>query len=413
MTSTIFIEKGREKPIIQQHPWVFSGAIARVEGSPLPGEIVTVRAHDSRFLARGYWNAKSQIQVRILTWQDASIDDDWWRAMLQRAINARTLQNRQQAEGNDRPIAYRLVNAENDFLPGLVVDRYGDYLVLQALTLAIDLRKKVLAQMLSEMLPVKGIFERSDIDVRGKEGLKPVVGTLWGQEPPALIPIFETAELLVDIRHGHKTGFYLDQADNRHLLVRLLQDAFEIEARPRHILNLFSYTGGFTVNAQTLPGVHAVNVDSSHEILEMAERIVEANIARGLIQPAESTAEHIQADVFDYLRDVGTQNQQFDVVILDPPKFAHNKQQVEKAARGYKDINLNAFRIIRPGGYLMTFSCSGAVSPDLFQKIVFGALADAERQAQVVAQLGAASDHPVALTFPEGEYLKGLLLRVY
>ncbi len=404
---TIVIVKGREKPIIQQHPWIFSGAIEATRGNPIPGDIVTVLSHDGRFLARGYWNPKSQIQVRILTWHDEEIDEDWWRRMLKRAIDARhTYTEREKQKIYNE--GYRVINAENDYIPGLIVDRYGDWLVLQALTLFIDLRKHMLSQLLVELfenmgIPIKGIYERSDVDVRGKEGLKHVTGVLWGEEPPELITMgVEKLIYYVDVRKGHKTGLYLDQKANQLILEEIFETVYGFDPESS-LLNLFSYTGRFGLTA----GGHVINVDASHEALELARKNNQASSV------PEDYVEFVQADVFDYLHEKRDSGEQFDVVILDPPKFAQNKQQVDNAARGYKDINLNAFKLVKPGGYLMTFSCSGAISRDLFQKIVFGALADSGRQAQIVRHLSASDDHPVALTFPEGEYLKGLLLKVY
>lgn len=410
MTSpSIVIKPGREKPIIQQHPWIFSGAIAQINGDPQPGEIVTVIDKKGRFLARGYWNAKSQIQVRILTWHDEPIDDAWWRKMLKRAIEGRGIDHIAYERGDNDGGAYRMVNAENDFIPGLVVDRYGEWVVLQALTLGIDQRKNLIAEIIPEFTKTTGVFERSDVDVRGKEGLKDSVGVLWGKEPPKLIPIEEYGiEMLVDVYQGHKTGFYLDQRENRQLLGNLLSSDFSGHC---DLLNLFSYTGGFSVHALAQGGVHAVSVDSSHDALELAEQNIQLN---GFDSGEnDESCELIQADVFELLHDYAAEKKLFDIVVLDPPKFAHNAGQVDNAARGYKDINLNAFKCVKPGGYLMTFSCSGAISADLFQKIVFGALADSGRQAQILKHLGPAQDHPVALTFPEGAYLKGLLLKVY
>lgn len=413
----VTIKPGREKPILQQHPWIFSGAIAKAKHAE-PGDIVTVVSSKGDFLARGYWNPKSQIQVRILTWQDEPIDDDWWRRMLKRAIDGRALQNMIQEEdqGSEQwnPIAYRVVNAENDFLPGLVVDRYSHYLVLQALTLGIDQRKQMLAEQLASLLKVKGVYERSDVDVRAKEGLGFQTGVLWGDPPPDLIDIYEgRIQIQVDVRSGHKTGYYLDQAENRMRLFDLLSSTYNADY-PWRILNLFSYTGGFSLHALSWNGVSAVAVDSSREALQLGEAIVRQNIENDIFSP-DSGNEYsfIQADAFEYLREAVAQGEQFDVIVCDPPKFAQNKQQVERATRGYKDLNLHCFKLIKPGGYLMTFSCSGAIDADLFQKVVFGALADSGRQAQIIRHLGPAEDHPVALTFPEGAYLKGLLLRVY
>lgn len=395
MSARIIIKPNREKPIINQHPWIFSGAIDAVQGNPAPGDIVDVVGKSGKFLARGYWNPKSQIQVRILTWQDEEISDGWWRRMIQRAVDARSPQP---------DAACRLINAENDWLPGLVVDVYADYAVLQALTLGIDQRKQMLARLLAEILGVKGIYERSDVDVRGKEGLKPVTGVLVGDAPPELIAFSEdTIRLQADLYKGHKTGFYLDQRDNRRLLGRLIA----AEGERQRVLNLFSYTGAFGLHALRENAARVTSVDASREALMLGEANLQLN---GF---DEERAEFLQADVFEYLRDAAHEHERFDVVVCDPPKFAHNAQQIERAARGYKDLNLNSFKLIKPGGYLMTFSCSGAVSADLFQKIVFGALADSGRQAQILRHLGPSEDHPVALTFPEGAYLKGLLLRIY
>jgi 23S rRNA (cytosine1962-C5)-methyltransferase len=403
----IIIKRGREKPIIQQHPWIFSGAIERTEGNPTPGDIVTVTDLKGRFLARGYWNPKSQIQVRILTWQDEPIDEAWWRRMLKRAIDGRAFDNEMRSR-TTYDQGYRVINAENDFIPGLIVDRYVDWAVLQALTLFVDIHKQMIAKLLADIfaelrIPLKGIYERSDVDVRGKEGLKQVTGNLWGEVPPEFIQLGEEKLIYwVDVRNGHKTGTYLDQKQNHEVLAEIVDKfySFDIE---NQLLNLFSYTGRFGL---AFSG-HVTNVDASHEALELAEKNYQ------LSSFPEEMVEFIQADVFDYLRDQVADGNQWDVVILDPPKFAQNAKQVEGAARGYKDINLNAFKCVKPGGYLMTFSCSGAINADLFQKIVFGALADSGRQAQILKHLGPGDDHPVALTFPEGAYLKGLLLRVY
>jgi 23S rRNA (cytosine1962-C5)-methyltransferase len=404
----IYIRPNREKPIRNQHPWVFSGSIQETTDDPQPGDIVDVLTVSGEFLGRGYYNAKSQIVVRLLTWEDEPVDDLWWREMLQRALAARSHYDLLNVQTDIN--AVRLVNAENDFLPGLIVDRYNDWLVLQALTLGIDQRKQMLAEMLAQMTGVYGIYERSDVDVREKEGLSESVGMLWGDaSPPQYVTIHEFGlSMNVDLRDGHKTGAYLDQRENRRLLYDLiLQAQRDNPVADYRALNLFSYTGGFGLHALAAGATDVVNVDSSFEALELAE----ANLALNNLPPER--AEFIQANVFDYLHDMRDEGELYDVVVLDPPKFAHNQQQVDKAARGYKDLNLTAFQVVKPGGYLLTFSCSGAIDADLHQKIVFGALADSGRQAQIVRHLGPGDDHPVALTFPEGAYLKGLLLRVY
>lgn len=436
MTSHIIIKREREKPILQGHPWIFSGAIHAVKGDPEDGSIVTVTSQNGAFLVRGYWNSRSQIQVRILTWQDELINEDWWRRMIRRAVHARQMT---ESIGRGSTSAYRAINAESDYLPGLIVDVYDRWAVLQALTLGIDQRKEMITKVVREVLDeldadflsneqflMRGVYERSDVDVRGKEGLKPSTGVLWGEEPPENIIIQESRHYLkyaVDVRRGHKTGFYLDQRVNRSILLGVVADDFTPPTREHRVLNLFSYTGGFGVAALHggfgTPG-HIINVDASKEALALAKQNFEMNFQRESESGSEwlrwdwrDRVEFIQADVFDLLREYVEMDEKFDVIVCDPPKFAHNAGQVDKAARGYKDLNRNCFKLINPGGYLMTFSCSGALSADLFQKIVFGALVDSGRQGQIVRYLGASDDHPVALTFPEGAYLKGLLIRVF
>ncbi len=396
----VTLAAGREKTIERRHPWIFSGAIAK-EKNAVAGEIVSVVDDRGQFLARGYYNPTSQIRIRVMTWTDRFIDEDWWRTKLQRAINGRL------GRYGDRAGGTRLINAESDFLPGLIVDRYGDWLVLQALTLYIDKNKKMIASLLAELLPIKGVYERSDVDVRDKEGMKEEAGVLWGEEPPELIYIHEgSIRLPVDVRHGHKTGLYLDQSANRLMLPDLISQNPSMAERC-DVLNLFSFTGGFGLHALTLPQTFVTNVDLSANALEMGKQAVADN---GL---DNKRVEWIEDNAFGFVRGEFAEERQYEIVVLDPPKFAPHEKQIEKAARGYKDLNLYSFRMVRPGGYLMTFSCSGAISPDLFQKIVFGALEDSKRDAQIVQHLSAAPDHPIALTFPEGEYLKGLLLKVY
>ena len=403
MESKVIVSPDREKPIRNQHPWIFSRAISSMKGDPKPGDIVTVENESGKFLARGYWNPKSQIQVRILTWKDEPITEDWWATQLDRAFAARRT--------DEFTTAARLVNAESDYLPGLIIDRYGfdefgkDWLVLQALTLGIDVNKQMIAELASDLTGADGVFERSDVDVRGKEGLKSVIGTLVGEAPPNPITILEgEVPIHVDVYKGHKTGFYLDQRINRSHVVDLLNREYDGECR---LLNLFSYTGAFGLRAAAAHAdVRVTNIDSSLEVLELGEKNAQE------VEVADRI-EWYQADVMEFVRDQVTSGEQYDVIVCDPPKFAHNAQGVDKAARGYKDLNLHSFKLVKPGGYLFTFSCSGAITPDLFQKIVFGALADTGRQAQIIQHLSAGEDHPIALTFPEGEYLKGLLLRVY
>lgn len=399
------IKRGREKPIRNQHPWIFSGAVSRAENAA-DGDLVRIVDHKDRFLARGYWNSQSQIQARIMSWRDEAIDAGWWRQMLSRALS---LRDKRLVDAEDAAI--RLVNAENDFMPGLIIDRYADWYVLQALTPYIDNQKAAIAAALAEVTGGRNIYERSDVEARKREGLPLTAGLLQGGPLPHFVEIDQGARYLVDIRGGQKTGFYLDQRDNRRLLRDLVGRRCGESGGKLRLLNLFSYSGGFALAAGNFDALHSVSVDASRRALEMAERIFKLN---GYDENAQDeSAEFIQADAFDYLRHCVRENEQFDFIVIDPPKLAQHKRQAQRAARGYKDLNLNAFKLVKPGGAMLTFSCSGAISRDLFQKIVFGALADSGRQAQVIRPLSASADHPVALTFPEGEYLKGLLLRVY
>lgn len=395
MSAKVTLKPKAEKSIERRHPWIFSGAIQSVKGNPEDGDILKVFMGQD-FAGRGYYNSQSQIQVRILSWDENEvIDRDFWAARLERAIEAR-----------DGRLVTRLVHAESDYLPGLVVDRYGDWLVLQALTLGIDTRKELIAEILGELLDIRGVYERSDVDVRRLEGLPESTGVLWGEEPPDYITIEENGiQYLVDIRHGQKTGFYLDQRDNRQIVHDLL--AAQPDPSQLSVLNAFSYTGGFTMNALRAGVTDVISVDSADGALGYAKRIAALN---ELEIPAE---QFVHGDVFAVLREYRQADRQFDCIVLDPPKFASSARQVERASRGYKDINLIAFQLIKSGGYLVTFSCSSAIDDDLFQKIVFGALIDSKREGQIIRRLHAADDHPVALTFPEGSYLKGLVCRVW
>jgi 23S rRNA (cytosine1962-C5)-methyltransferase len=384
------LHKDRQKTIHRRHPWIFSGAIRRFSGSPKAGDVVTLTSEDDTFLARGLWNPASSIRMRVLTWEDEPIDTAFWRRRLRESVERRGKIPRGEAR--------RLVNAENDYLPGLVVDQYGDWLVLQALAAGIDQRKQELAELLADIVKPRGIYERSDVDIRAREGLNAATGLLWGEEPPPLIEITENENrFLIDTREGHKTGFYLDQRENRAILGQVIEPGMRV-------LNAFAYTGGFAAYAYAAGADAVVSVDSSESVLELADK--------NLILNGFEDTPLIAADVFELLRDYRAEGEKFDCIILDPPKFAKSTAQVDAALRGYKDINLLAMSLLRPGGLLMTFSCTGTVETELFRKVVFGALVDAGREAQVLRQLSAPDDHPVALTFPEGAYLKGLLCRV-
>ena len=393
----VVLKPGREKPVRQRHPWIFSGAISAIAPAAADGEIVDVRDAQGAFLARGYLNRRSQIQVRLLTWDAAErIDADFWQRRVRAALALRAALPEVQG-----CTALRLVNAESDFLPGLTVDRFGDFLVLQAGTLAIDRRKQELAELLLAETGARGVIERSDMAVRRLEGLASVSGRLAGSEPDGMIEVIEDGlHFHVDLLRGQKTGFYTDQRTNRRRVAPYCPG--------QRVLNAFSYTGAFAVHALRAGAAHVTNIDSSVEVLTLAE----SNLRRNGFDP-DAIAENIAGDVFTVLRDWEAETDRvYDVVILDPPKFAQNQAAVERALRGYKEINRLALRRLRPGGILATFSCSGLVSSDLFQKVVFGAAIDAGRPVQVLESLRQSADHPVAITFPEGEYLKGLIVRV-
>ncbi len=398
LAASLVLKKGREKPVVNRHPWIFSGAIERVEGRPEPGDLVDVVGKDGRFLARAYYNPHSQIRGRILAWDaDETIDETFWRQKIERAITGRAALALEPAT-----TAYRLINAEADGLPGLVVDKYGDFLVIQCLTLGIDRRKEMLVGLLADSLNPAGIIERSDVSVRAQEGLPEFKGLVWGEPPPSDWIVRENGRQFgVDLLGGHKTGLYLDQRENRTAVCRPHFVA------GKEILNVFAYTGGFALYAAASGAGPIVNIDSSMAALTLAEKNV---IGDGWERPLD---EYIAGDAFEVLRYYRDEDRKFDMVILDPPKFAHSQRGVERAARGYKDLNWLALRLLRPGGLLATFSCSGRVSADLFQKIVFGAAVDAGRDVQIIQHLRQAPDHPILLTFPESAYLKGLLCRVW
>ncbi len=384
----VIIKTNRDKPIRQRHPWIFSGAIERIDPSVADGDIADVVTPQGEFLARGYVNRQSQIVVRLLTWNAAeAIDAEFWARRLSRSINLRT-----------DSTARRLINAESDGLPGLVVDQYGEWLVIQVLTLGIEQAKSQIADQLNELLKPRGIYERSDVKVRQKEGLERHTSLLSGVEPPDRIEIEQDGHrFLVDVRRGHKTGFYLDQRDNRRKIKAYCQDA--------DVLNLFSYTGGFAVAALSAGAKSVTNVDSSADVLALAKENVRLN---GF---SVNDQDFVEADVFSELRKLRAMKRTFDVIIADPPKLAQSQSQIDRAARAYKDLNLVSMQLLKPGGYLITFSCSGSISTDLFQKIVFGAAIDAQRDMQIVERLSQSSDHPILLSFPESEYLKGLVCR--
>ena len=391
----VILKPGREKSLLRRHPWVFSGAVARIEGKTVSGDTAHIVANDGRFLAIAALNPDANISARVWDWNEGTqIDAAFFRQRIETAIGMR-----RGLFGRKADEAERLVHGESDGLPGLLVDRYADVVVLQISSAGCHRWRDAIIDAPQQVTAARAIYERSDADVLELEGLAPRTGLVQGELDTAIVEIVESGiRLRVDVARGHKTGFYLDQRDNRLLVGQL--------ATQRHVLNCFSYTGGFTLQALVHGAASVTSVDSSVDALQLAREHVRLN---GL---PEDRCEWADADVFQYLRKLRDQNRQFDLIILDPPKFAPTAASAERAARGYKDINLLGFKLLRPGGLLATFSCSGGVSADLFRKIVAGAALDAGADAQVIDQFHSTPDHPVSLAFPEGEYLKGLLCRV-
>jgi len=407
----LVLKPGREKSLLRRHPWIFSGAIGRVDGNPDSGGTVDLLSSKGDFLARAAYSPQSQIRARVWTFDPVeAVDADFFRQHIQRSIQTRVgadlVSALARAGTSPAPTdACRLVHAESDGLPGLIVDRYAGTLVVQFLAAGAEYWRDTIADLLLELTGLKDIYERSDADVRELEGLLPRVGLLRGALHETQITIHENGlEFLVNIATGHKTGFYLDQRQNR-LRARQL-------AEGREVLDCFCYTGGFTVNALAGGAKSVLSVDSSADALALCRENVSLNALPSTPHPPPSTLHtNLEGDVFQILRKFRDEGHQFDLIILDPPKFAPTAAQAEKAARGYKDINLLAFKLLRPDGILVTFSCSGGLDAALFQKIVASAALDAGVEAQIIEHLSQSPDHPVALNFPEGAYLKGLVCR--
>ncbi|MGH7853371.1 MAG: class I SAM-dependent rRNA methyltransferase [Candidatus Binatia bacterium] len=384
----VYLKKDRDVPVRRGHPWIFSGAVESVEGSPDAAGVADIFDAKKNWLARGLFNLKSQIRVRILTWQNETIDGEFFARRLRHAFALR--QRHLCASTN----AYRIVNGEGDFLPGLIVDRYDDFLVCQFFTAGMALFKDDIVEALGVFDDIKGIFERSEGRVGGEEGLEPAVGVRSGEAPPEAVMIEENGhKFLVDLRRGQKTGFFLDQRDNRVFLSKV--------ARDRTILNCFSFSGAFSVYAFAGQAKEVVSLDSSMPALELAEKNFELN---GF---ADAPGEILKGDAFAYLKEI---DRKFDLIVLDPPSLAHKRSDLDAATGGYKFLNLHALRHLNPGGMLVTFSCSQHLSIDLFQKVIFGAVVDARRKVAVMKRLSQPLDHPFSLHHPEGEYLKGLAL---
>ncbi|MEL5333882.1 23S rRNA (cytosine(1962)-C(5))-methyltransferase RlmI [Serratia marcescens] len=391
----LFLAKGREKSLLRRHPWVFSGAVQRVEGKAHSGETIDILDSQGKWLARGAYSPESQIRARVWTFQqDEDINIDFFIRRLQQAQSWRDWVA--QRDGLD---GYRLIAGESDGLPGITIDRFQNFLVLQLLSAGAEYQRPALLSALQHCYPECSIYDRSDVAVRKKEGLPLAQGPVLGDLPPELLPITEHGmKLLVDIQQGHKTGFYLDQRDSRL--------AARNYSAGRRVLNCFSYTGAFAVSALMGGCAQVISVDTSQAALDIARQNVELN------KLDLNKAEFVRDDVFQLLRNYRTQGEKFDLIIMDPPKFVENKNQLASACRGYKDINMLALQLLNPGGILLSFSCSGLMPTDLFQKILADAAVDAGRDVQFIEQFRQAADHPVIATYPEGLYLKGFACRV-
>jgi 23S rRNA (cytosine1962-C5)-methyltransferase len=383
----VILKKGKDRAVLLGHHWIFSGAIEREEAED--GSIVPVKNHSGKIIGYGYYNSSSQIRVRLLSFGDIPFSNDMLRSLLHRSFQRRTPDMYLQGTN-----AYRLVFSEGDFIPGLVIDNYAGHYVLQCLTRGIDVMKKTIVDMVCEMQSPLSIYERSDYSGRKLEGLPEFSGQLYGTTPDTVDIIEHDVHYPVDIRGGQKTGFFLDQRENRHLIKELSKD--------KTILNLFSYTGGFTMAALSGGAASTVSVDISAKASAEAESIYSQN---AFTKPSVFITE----DVFNYIRSASIDE---DIIIIDPPAFAKSKADVNRACRGYKDVNLNVIKKAKPGAYLLTCSCSRFIDPDLFQKVIFSAVQDAGRQGQIIRRTGHPSDHPVNIAVPETEYLKGILLKI-
>lgn len=403
MTATLILQSGKSGSLRRRHPWIFAGSVATLKGRARSGDTVIVEDEHGSPMGRAAWSPASKIRARMWTFDtDETIDHAFFKRRIAQAVARRA--GWSVLRGNQiEPAGERILHGEADSLPGVIADRYGDTVVLQLTSAGADAWRDAIVAGIVQATHCKQIYERSDSDVRKLEGLEPVTGWIaakgLNEAPNQAFPQIDEhgVNFGVDVAGGHKTGFYLDQRDNR-LLLRSL-------AKGRRVLNCFCYTGGFSLQALAGGAASVISIDSSGPALNQAK----ANLAMNP-QLDASIAEWRDADVFQALRDYHKAGQQFDLIVLDPPKFAPSAAHADQAARAYKDINLFGFKLLAPGGLMMTYSCSGGIGVELFQKIVASTASDAGRDARILRRLMASSDHPVGLAAPEGEYLKGLLV---
>ncbi|EKO3484005.1 class I SAM-dependent methyltransferase [Vibrio fluvialis] len=396
MTPAIYLVKGREKSLRRKHPWVFSRGISKIEGEPGLGDTVDVYTHEGQWLAKAAYSPHSQIRARVWSFEKEAIDTAFFVKRIQQAQLLRD-----DLIERDGLTGYRLIAAESDGLPGITIDKYQDFLVCQLLSAGAEFQKDALVEALKQCFPTCSIYERSDVAVRKKEGLEERVGVLHGELPPKSVVIEENGvKISVDIVGGHKTGFYLDQRDSRFQSMKYVKN--------KDVLNCFSYTGGFGLYALKGGAKRVINADVSQPALDTAKFNAELNE----FDISKKRAVFLNADVFKLLREYRDQGTKFDVVIMDPPKFAESKAQLNGACRGYKDINMLAMQILNPGGTLLTYSCSGLMDQVLFQKIIADAALDAGRDVKFIERFEQAADHPTDTAYPEGFYLKGFACKV-
>ncbi|TVT58352.1 MAG: 23S rRNA (cytosine(1962)-C(5))-methyltransferase RlmI [Azoarcus sp. PHD] len=392
----LHLRPGRERTVLRRHPWIFAGSVDHLEGRARPGDTVDVVAADGKVVARAAWSPESQIRARVWSLDaEAAIDHAFFKRRVAESVARREMHP--MLRGQD---GQRLIHGESDGLPGVIADRYGCVVVLQLTSAGSDKWRDAIVAGLVQATGCAAVYERSDSDVRRLEGLEPRAGIAFGELPAGGLQIVENGvRMEVDVVGGHKTGFYLDQRDNRKLTGDL--------AHGRRVLNCFCYTGGFSLQALAGGASSVLSIDSSGPALATAARNLALNP-----QLDATRAEWSEDDVFEALRGLRAEERSFDLIILDPPKFAPSAAHAERASRAYKDINLFGFRLLAPGGILMTYSCSGGIGLEMFQKIVASAASDAGVDARILHRLAAAPDHPVGLAVPEGEYLKGLAIQI-
>lgn len=391
----VVLKKGKEKAALQRHPWIFSGAIDKVKGKPVNGEVVKIYAADQSFLAYGYYNNESRVAVRLLEWDETQvIDKNWYDQKIKNAIAARA-----HVLDNQDTDTCRLVFSEADYLPGLIVDKYANFLSLQILSAGIEAVKADIIDILVATLKPAGIFDKSDANARTHENLEVAQGLLWGENPPEFVRVKENGvSYEINIADGQKSGFYCDQRDNREILAAY--------TKGKNVLDCFCYSGGFTLNSLKMGAAHVTSVDSSGLAIETMGHNLQLN---GFNTDQQTS---IQSDVNKQLRAFKEEGKKFDVIVLDPPKYAPSRSALDRAARAYKDLNRLGMLLLESGGLLATYSCSGAVDLETFKQIIAWAALDAGKEVQIIKQFHQPEDHPVRISFPEGEYLKGLLVRV-